>query len=200
MPPAPAAIRPETGYTAAMPAQLHQINMEYQAAEDRLLLRVNTTNKQEFRLWLTRRFTGQFWEALIRILEQKPEIRRQPDPDVKKAMIALTQEKALRKEQFEKTFAEDARSFPLGDAPVLLTGFSYAPERTGGEAAAVADDGPRMTFQTVRGAEIGLAVNDEVLFSLARLLSQVVAQTGWGLAFDLGPGPGTGAPASLRVH
>jgi len=40
-----------------MPEQdkLHQINLGYSPEEDRLLLRINTTGKTEYRLWMTRR-------------------------------------------------------------------------------------------------------------------------------------------------
>ncbi len=168
------------------------MNMEFQAAEDRLVLKVNTTDKKEFRLWLTRRFAKQFWDALVKILEQKPEIKEQANPEVKKAMMAMKQENTIKKEQFEQKFEDSAADDPLGEAPVLLTGFSYTPSGPGGV--------PRMAFQTAKGVEMGLPVNDQILFSLAKLLAQVVAHTGWDLVFDLGFGMEKSGPASAQVH
>ena len=34
--------------------QIHQLSVSYQAEQDRLLLRVSSTDGQEMRLWLTR--------------------------------------------------------------------------------------------------------------------------------------------------
>ena len=34
------------------------MNVSYAAREDRLLLRVSTSEDEEFRIWLTRRYTG----------------------------------------------------------------------------------------------------------------------------------------------
>ncbi len=38
-----------------MDNRIHQINATFMEAEDRILLRLNTTHKEEFRIWLTRR-------------------------------------------------------------------------------------------------------------------------------------------------
>ncbi len=151
--------------------------MEYQPAEDRLLLRINTTDKQEFRLWLTRRFTKQFWDSIIRIVEQAPDVKKHADPGVKKAVMAFQQENKVKPENFKKPY-EAAATFPLGEDPVLLTGFAYSPKAPNGL--------PRMAFQTARGLEVALPVNDHIIFSLAKLLSQVGQQTGWDLALEMG--------------
>jgi hypothetical protein len=39
-----------------MTSALHQITMSHSAEDERLLLRISTTEKNEFRFWLTRRF------------------------------------------------------------------------------------------------------------------------------------------------
>ncbi len=41
-----------------MSYQLHQINISYVPVEDRLMMRINTKQGIEYRVWLTRRFTG----------------------------------------------------------------------------------------------------------------------------------------------
>ena len=41
-----------------MSDHLHQINISYVPVEDRLMMRINTKQGIEYRVWLTRRFTG----------------------------------------------------------------------------------------------------------------------------------------------
>jgi len=178
--------------------QLHQMNIEFQPIEDRLVLKINTTDKSEFRLWLTRRFAKQFWDSLHKILESSPLIKRQADPAAKKAMLAFQQEKSVRPEQFEQDYENDAANFPLGEDPVLLTGFTYVPAKKGKEGTPPSP--PRMSFQTAKGLEVGLPVNDQILFSLAKLLQRVEAHTGWDLKLTLGFGADEVPPEPAKMH
>lgn len=154
------------------------MNMEYQPAEDRLVLKINTVDKQEYRLWMTRRFTKQFWDSIIKIVEQAPDVKKHADPEVKKAVMAFQQENKVKSDQFEKPYEAEATQFPLGEDPVLLTGFAYSPKAPNGA--------PRMAFQTVRGLEVALPVNDHIIFSVAKLLARVGQHTGWDLNFEMG--------------
>jgi hypothetical protein len=47
--------------------QIHQLSVSYQAEQDRLLLRVSSTNGQEMRLWLTRRLMLGLWPLISRL-------------------------------------------------------------------------------------------------------------------------------------
>lgn len=164
--------------------QLHQMNIEYQPVEDRLVLKISTTDKTEFRLWVTRRFARNLWDSLNKILQNSPVIQQQQDDTAKKAMLAFQQEQSVRPEQFEKAYDADAMNLPLGEDPVLLTGFAYTVGKLAeGEQKAAP---PRMAFQTEKGLEVGLPVNDQILFSLAKLLQQVDSHTDWDLNLNLG--------------
>ncbi|MBT5938891.1 MAG: hypothetical protein HOG95_03110, partial [Rhodospirillaceae bacterium] len=44
---------------------LHQMTAEYNPAEDRILFRVNTVEKTEYRVWLTRRLVRQIWGVAV---------------------------------------------------------------------------------------------------------------------------------------
>ena len=61
---------------AAQVTRLHQFNMEYVAEEDRLLLRVQTVDHNEFLVWLTRRYVKQLWPLLVKLLERDPDAAR----------------------------------------------------------------------------------------------------------------------------
>jgi len=51
-------------------SQMHQIQMSYVSTEDRILFRLNTKSRQEFRFWMTRRYTGILWNTLARVLDE----------------------------------------------------------------------------------------------------------------------------------
>ena len=47
---------------------IHQIQVRYDPAADRLLLQLNTTEAELFQVWLTRRMLSQFYPAFRRIV------------------------------------------------------------------------------------------------------------------------------------
>ena len=64
-----------------MPDQLHQFNINYVPLEDRILLRINTLQGDEYRIWLTRRYTGILLERLAAQMEKHggaPALAAQP--------------------------------------------------------------------------------------------------------------------------
>lgn len=54
-----------------MTSRLHQINVSHNTLEDRLLLRISTNTGEEFRMWLTRRYTS----LLIGVLNKEIDER-----------------------------------------------------------------------------------------------------------------------------
>ena len=51
---------------------IHQIQMAFDKLQDRILLRVSTSDQAEFRFWMTRRYTKLLWTMLIKMLERDP--------------------------------------------------------------------------------------------------------------------------------
>ena len=50
--------------------RLQQINVEYSAEQDRLLMRIGTSEGSEMRLSLTRRYVKLLWPLLVRLAEE----------------------------------------------------------------------------------------------------------------------------------
>jgi hypothetical protein len=176
-----------------MSGQLHQINVEYSKAEDRVLLRLNTTDKKELRLWLTRRFVKRVWNALQELLEKTGLARSVADPALRRAMVGFDQEKATPQQNFAKAFEGDAAEYPLGAAPVLLTGLSYTPAN-GAEGLG------KLVLRAASGHEIGMPAADVVLHSLTKMLAGVVAATDWDLKLDPGYPVGDPSAKPAQVH
>ena len=83
-----------------MSGKLHQVHVEYAPAEDRLLLKFNTVNREELRFWLTRKFVKTFWDALQKLLGDTGGAGAFSDPVLRKAMVGLEQERAAPAERF----------------------------------------------------------------------------------------------------
>ena len=58
-------------------SRVHQIQLKYDAREDRSLLRISTLDKCEYQFWMTRRFTKLLWPVLVRMLESTGNVVRQ---------------------------------------------------------------------------------------------------------------------------
>ncbi len=71
-----------------MPEQdkLHQINLGFSPEEDRLLLRINTTGKTEYRLWMTRRYVKLLWKLLTKSVDSLPDVKAQAAPETREAV------------------------------------------------------------------------------------------------------------------
>ena len=79
-----------------MSGSINQIQIAYSAEEDRILFRVNSTDRKEFRFWLTRRFMI----LLIRVLgehrKRDPDVVSQQSEQAKEAVQSFKQEQAVR--------------------------------------------------------------------------------------------------------
>src|SRR5678815_3974713 len=101
--------------------KLHQLKVEYDAEQDRLLMLVATSEAMELRLALTRRFVKLLWPLLVKLAEEaSPRIRTQANPEARKALLGLEHEHAVSKADFSKPYDAGTSERPLGDAPLLL--------------------------------------------------------------------------------
>ena len=97
---------------------IQQINATYVADEDRLLLRVTTSQEQEYRLWLTRAVVAQ-WLALSDQAVVNALTSEHP-PAQAQAIASFKEDVLAQKENFAQAF-KPASDFPLGDKPQLVT-------------------------------------------------------------------------------
>ena len=75
--------------------RIDQLQLRFDAEQDRLLLRVNTADREEFRLWLTRRMVARLWPALRSALESDDLVRTQPNRLARDTVLSFQQDKAL---------------------------------------------------------------------------------------------------------
>lgn len=175
---------------------MHQMQLTYVATEDRMLFRVNTKARQEFRFWMTRRYVAILWHTLTQLLANRaPESAEAPaaplsDPLVAAAKQEIKHQEVVSQADF-KTQYQESTYLPLGEAPALLFSVGVKPGRQG-EALLCLHPG--------QGQGIEMVLNEQILHSLCQLILDTTAKAEWGLhlAFVPGTGPAPEGPRGLN--
>ncbi len=146
-----------------MTDQLHQVNVTYAGKEDRLLLRATTQKGNEYRIWLTRRFTALLLNILNKAMEQYGGAPTIGSSQQTKQM--------LKAGALEKVFEEErTTNYPLGEDGILAFGVKTANTSEGNLSLEILpENGPGVTFN----------LNKQLLYMLQSLLSQGIARADW---------------------
>lgn len=156
---------------------ISQMQMLYVPEEDRILFRVNSTNKQQFRLWLTRRYSLLFLQILKKHRDSDPDISIQATPEAKQAVQSFKQEQAVQNANFEQSFAEEAEQLPLGDQIPLAFRLNY---RLEGEVM-------HLGIEPSKGQGINLVINLDINSSLTQLITAAANKAAWNLVVSETP-------------
>jgi len=170
-------------------AQLKQMQLRYVVSEDRLLLRVNTTARSEFRFWITRRYAKTLAAALARLLATDPHVLHAADNMTRRTILAFQHETALHEARFAEHFEDRPAELPLGPEPVLLARLRVFQR-----------DGRRLLcLHPQRGHGVELALTVKLLHALTRLLAEATAKARWDLDVSLPLARAT-APQQVTVN
>ena len=154
--------------------KINQINFSYSPLEDRLLFRLNTLDKTEFRMWLTRAICIKLLGHLHRVV--KTDLQRE-QPGLGQAAMQTVEEfrceAVLAKTDFVKSFSPEAETFPFGPQPILVVDIVMDSSRQTSVA----------TFRLAIGQEINLSLDHNlgVAITIRKLLSDVVDGLDWGV-------------------
>jgi len=155
--------------------QIHQLQISFDPAEDRLRLRLTTTAGEEFRLFMTRRFLRLLWPELTKTAEASAAVKS-PTPVARREVAAFEREKALAESDFKTPFQEPSahapRRFPLGETPFVATRAQVTIERPGAY---------RLTLDPQVGRGIELGFDDRLMHSFCRLIESAVRGADWDL-------------------
>jgi len=145
-----------------------QFNATYTLEEDRVLFRFNTSQSQEYRLWLTRLVV----RDILALGEQASVavLAREHMPEQAKAIDEFKQQAKVQTAKFS-TFVP-ATHFPLGAEPLLVHKV-----RVGLEKEATA-----LELQLPKGQVLTLRLNEEMMGQLRLLLQTIEQRAHWGLA------------------
>jgi hypothetical protein len=173
--------------------KIHQLSVNYLAEQDRILMRVNTRDAEEMRLWLTRRLLLGLWPLLSKLLtkhllklEAAGTSLEAADEDLKKMLADFRKEEFLRNADFDTPYQENRPDLPLGDKPLLVTDVDAAPLpngrlRLGFNERKPNSDKPR-SFQ--------MEMEPKLMQGLMHLLEQALARSQWREPF--------GAPVAVE--
>ena len=147
-----------------MTDKLHQLNITYVPKEDRLLLRVSTLQGDEFRVWLTRRYTGLLFNVLNKQMEKSGGV----------PTVAASEEtrKLFKAGALDQKFTGDSSSFPLGE-----NGFLAFRINTGETPDGVL----HLEVSPEQGQGITLHLSNPLLYMFSNILNQGIDQAGWQL-------------------
>ena len=177
-------------------SQMHQIQMSYVSTEDRILFRLNTKSRQEFRFWMTRRYTGILWNTLARVLEGAGKgAQDAPPASVQDELVKLTEkeiehQKAVAQGDFNTAY-EESSYLPLGEQPTLLFSVGVKP---GPNSQAM------LCMHPEEGEGIELVLNEQIVHSLCKLIVDTAGKAEWNLSLSFGSGPSEGKEPSAGLN
>lgn len=149
--------------------KIRQFNAGYNRAEDRILFRVGMDDDSEFRFWLTRACLKDFlgWvDAWLSPADGTPAA----------ALKAFQREAAAAGGDF-KTPMQSGQSFPLGEAPALVSSLAVATE-----ARQV-----RLLLHLTDRRTVTLHLTEVLLVNVHHVLRHAIQNADWGLAAAVAP-------------
>lgn len=155
--------------------KLHQIKLDYDRGQDRLLLRISTDDRKEVLLWLTRRCVRLLWPLLVQAAQSDPRIASQSSAEARAALLEIEHERAVHSADFSRPY-EAPRERPLGAEPLLVARMHSGKDARGNRVLSLAP---------IEGQGIDLTLDATLLHSLCRLLQQAVDETEWDLSLTL---------------
>ncbi|VAX05977.1 hypothetical protein MNBD_GAMMA26-650 [hydrothermal vent metagenome] len=152
-------------------AKLHQLNVRFDAFEDRLVLSISTDDGNEVRIFLTRRYTKLLLAVLEKLSDQGNCSPTQSNA-AKGAIKAFKRDEALSKADFATNYQQAGKQQPLGETPLLVSKIKYTIHQSGGSV---------ISMSTPEGSNINLNLTQELAFSLIKLINTGVTNAEWML-------------------
>lgn len=163
-----------------------QFNMQFEAVEDRIQLRVLSTNDEEIRLWLTRRYV----RLLLKALADKFDLpmptaveSQQPDFTSPQASVMAPRNashgniapKNAPSERFSDPYlGTEETQLPMGEAPILVSRIALKDKGDG-------HYGLLLGQELEGGMQVELSLNHELVDSLQAMLVEAATTAEWDL-------------------
>ncbi len=160
---------------------LHQLSVTYVDEQDRLLVRFNTTEGDELRLWLTRRMVSRVLEPLQDAagqLEARKIALPQDSPQARRVLAELKRAEVVQGSDFSTPYRSTPDDkLPLGSLPLLVTQLRMTVTKAAqlhvGFEEKLADPSQPRGFQ--------VAMEAPMVHGLIHLLEQAVAKSQWDI-------------------
>lgn len=176
--------------------KIHQVSVTYVPEQDRMLVRINTTDAEELSFWLTRRLLTGLWPLMNQALAVQLSVPASPMPgvttgDSMRHMLVEFRKDALKAQaDFSTPYrAEDLKN-PLGAVPLLVTEVKVS-HRPGN---LVQIDLAELLPQSAPPRSFKLELDPSLLQGIVQLIEQALPHSDWRIA-----PPGADLPAELPV-
>ncbi len=164
--------------------QVRQLSINYLPEQDRILVRVNTSDNHELQYWLTRRLALGLMPLLDRIVTEHAALAGGPatthmaaaDLPAKKAMADFARAESMRSADFSTPYKTPETGQPLFDSPLLITDISIAP-LAGAQMRMNCTEKLSGNTQTVRRFE--LALSQQLSHAFLHLFERAVDASQW---------------------
>ena len=166
--------------------RIHQLSFSHDREQDRILVRINSTEGDEFRLWLTRRLAIQLLPLLDKVLAEQLAKSGAPgvshligaDEDTKRMMTEFQSTDAIKDADFSTPYDSAARNLPLGADPLLVTEVSFKPLRPELLEVLFVEGIKRAPGQEPR--QLRLNLDMKLSHSFGHMLRGCLAKAQWG--------------------
>ena len=178
---------------------IHQLSVNHDERQDRLLLRLNTQDLQEFRFWLTRRMALRLVPAIeqsaVRLEAAQPGVAAADAPS-QNLLSELKRDAFLKKADFATPFENHATKWPLGAEPLLITD-AHLTIKPGGALEIAFED--KSDPAQARACQLHLQVS--LVHGMLHLIQQAIEKAEWGIsAKATAPGPATPPEPPRYAH
>ena len=158
---------------------IHQLSVSFDPLQDRVLMRVNTTTREELQVWLTRRMVSHVLPILLNIARSTTTAQvTGRDPAAYETSPAAGSEhpppEALEASDFATPY-QPAEKNLLDGAPMLLTDLSIQPQSDGLTLLQLQEK-----IQPEQpGRVVELRLKAQMVQGLTQLLHDIWRQSGW---------------------
>ncbi len=154
--------------------------MTYVRTEDRLLLKVSTSDSKEYRAWCTRHFTRLLMEHLESMFENEVDEQQVVPEAARKEVARMQHGSEVAEDSFRQPYEAEPDAFPLGEDGILLTQMRYKTLESGAAS---------LNLSGVEGKGITLNLDKNLRHQVYELFRRAAERAAW---FD--SSPATSAP------
>jgi hypothetical protein len=161
---------------------IHQLSASYEAAQDRILLRINTHEGQVLQLWFTRRLLRQLFPKLLEyersmalrdLAQDSPEKTSGHSAEAQEELLAIQREAVLQHSDFATPFVPQAQA--IEQLPLLVTQVTFARN----QSAHIGLHFEEILPPSAQNRGLKLQFNASVYMGLLSLLQQTVRLAEW---------------------
>lgn len=149
------------------------MNVSFDPQQDRLLLRVSTSEAQEFQFWLTRRMVVRIWPRLVTVLQAAPLAAKTA---LGTAPLEFRHAAAVQQADFATPYAVAGKAPVLAAEPMLVSQFSLAETAAGRY---------QMMLAGQAGASVNVTLAADLLHGLVKLVQDATRSAEWGVTLEL---------------